>query len=42
MTPLNKFTTSFGLSAGPMFKWRGYRTRVGSQNKTSRWNTLIF
>jgi len=31
-----------GLSAGPMFKWRGCRMRIGNQNKTSRWNTLIF
>ena len=31
-----------GLSAAPMFKWRGYRIRIGNQNKTSRRNTLIF
>jgi len=42
MTPLNKFTTSFGLSAGPMFKWRGCRMRIRNQNKISGWNTLHF
>ena len=25
-----------------MLKWRGYRMRIGNQNKTSGWNTLIF
>jgi len=31
-----------GLSAGPMFKWRGHRMRIGNRNKTSGWNTLSF
>jgi len=31
-----------GLPAGSMFKWRGYRIRIGNQNKTGGWNTLIF
>jgi len=31
-----------GLFAGSMFKWRGYRMLIGSQNKTSGWNSLIF
>jgi len=31
-----------GLSAWPMFKWRGCRMRIGNHNKTSGWNTLIF